>query len=284
MVILPMLLYKTPAAIYLGEYRLYCWLFKMRRLLGLGYRLCLYTGGQAIPGNTVFDPDRDYLHHVTPVYLPECRHIPTHRQTVLPHFINDDFVYDPTKQQELLSQAAGKKTVLSVGLLDRQVKRMHLLIAALAKQPSAVFPVLLGEKTADTPALKAMLKEAFGEQGFIIDTLPHQALGDYYRVADLFVLCSPRESFGLAMAEALYHGVPVLCHDFAEARMIFDKRLHYVDAADETALTKAIHALLFTSQKPASVQEFNFSWEKLGQQYLELFGELMSGEFCVTSW
>ena len=93
---LPTLLRTKPAAIYLGEYQLYCYLYKLRAALGLSYSLVLYTGGQAIPG--LFDPSRDFIHHVTDAYLPQCQHLPAKRQWLLPH--------------RCLSEAANRSPVL----------------------------------------------------------------------------------------------------------------------------------------------------------------------------
>ena len=123
---IPALLRSKPAAIYLGEYQLYCYLFKLRASLKLSCKLVLYTGGQAIPG--LFDAQRDFIHHVTDAYLDECRHISASRQWLLPHFIHKDFVYDAAETARIKNLAAGKKIILSVGLLDNQTKQMQLLI------------------------------------------------------------------------------------------------------------------------------------------------------------
>ena len=104
---LPLLLSQKPATIYLGEYRLYCYLFKIRQLFRLDFSLVLYTGGQAIPG--LFNPALDYVHHVTDVYLAECRHIPEERQFLVPHFIEADFVYDEAVMAMIKKKSSREK-------------------------------------------------------------------------------------------------------------------------------------------------------------------------------
>jgi glycosyltransferase involved in cell wall biosynthesis len=44
----------------------------------------------------------------------------------------------------------------------------------------------------------------------LVGELPHAALSELYLAADLFVLPTLRESYGMAVAEALAHGLPVI--------------------------------------------------------------------------
>jgi 1,2-diacylglycerol 3-alpha-glucosyltransferase len=273
------LIKQNPAVIYLGEYQLYCWLYKIRKLLGLKFSLVLYTGGQALPG--LFDPSKDFVHHVTDFYLHECGHIPGERQFVVPHFFEDDFVYNAAAIQKIKERAAGKKIVLSVGLLDKTVKRMDLLVRSLSPLKDAVFPVLLGDNTNDTGEIRNMLEENFGKEGYIMGKVSHPELGNYYKAADLFVLCSPKESFGLAYIEALFHGLPVIADDFKEARYVMKDQAEFVNMKDEAALTLAINnALLQEScvelrEKRTAFSMSNYSWETVGPAYKNMFRKFL---------
>jgi glycosyltransferase involved in cell wall biosynthesis len=44
----------------------------------------------------------------------------------------------------------------------------------------------------------------------LMGEIPHAELGAFYRSADLFVLPTLRESYGMAVAESLAHGLPVI--------------------------------------------------------------------------
>jgi len=110
----------------------------------------------------------------------------------LPHFIHNDFVYDENEIQRIKKIAGGKKIVLSVGLLDKQTKQMDLLIDAVSKLPEPVLLVLLGEASAETTDLQQLLQQKMGSEGYIMQQVPHAQLGNWYRAADLFVLCSPQ--------------------------------------------------------------------------------------------
>lgn len=271
----PALLRTRPVAVYLGEYRLYCYLYKLRAALKASYSLVLYTGGQAMPG--LFDPQRDYIHHVTDAYRAQCRHIPADRQWLLPHFIHEDFVYDAGVTARIQQQAAGKKIVLSVGLLDHPTKQMHLLIAAAARMPEPILLILLGEESADTGALRQQVQDAGMGDRVLMQQVPHHELGNWYRAADLFVLCSPKESFGLAMVEALYHGLPVICRAFTESSFVLQQEACFDPMESAEALSDAMHRQLQAGLQPEAAERRrafaaqHYTWQALGPQYIDMF-------------
>ncbi|HSC54379.1 MAG TPA: glycosyltransferase [Phnomibacter sp.] len=272
---LPALLSSKPAAIYLGEYQLYCYLYKLRAALRLDYSLVLYTGGQALPG--LFDNHRDFVHHVTNAYIDACKHIPTSRQWLLPHFIHQNFEYDQQAIAGIQKKAAGKKIVLSVGLLDKPTKQMHLLIEAVSKLKELVLLVLLGEESADTGSLKLQMQQQVPQGNYIVQQVPHTQLGNWYRAADLFVLCSPKESFGLAMVEALHHGLPVICRPFTESKFVMQEQANFQNMHNAVELAEAMQAQLQqepTEEQRQQRQKFvasHYTWQSLGQQYINMF-------------
>ena len=274
---IPALLQHRPSLIYLGEYQLYCYLYKLRAALGLHYSLVLYTGGQAIPGHGVFDAAKDRIHHITPRYLPECSHWPANVQVLAPHFVNNDFQYEVAAKEQIREMAKGKKIVLSVGLLDKEVKRMDLLVAALAPLKEEVFPVLLGADSAFTEEIRNQLELNFGRSGFLMQEVLHSQLGDYYAIADLFVSCSPKESFGLALVEALWHGLPVICADFAEARWVLGEHATFVREKEPKHWTMAIQQAIHTTSSTTQQQQRQswakerYSWPAVKEHYSTLF-------------
>ena len=275
------LLRTKPAAIYLGEYQLYCYLYKLRAALGLSYSLVLYTGGQAIPG--LFDPGRDFIHHVTDAYLPQCQHLPANRQWLLPHFMHEDFVYNDASIAAIQQQAEGKKIVLSVGLLDTATKQMDLLIAAVQQLKEPVYLILLGEECADTATLRQQVAAANMNHRVLMQQVPHPQLGNWYKAADVFVLCSPKESFGLAMVEAMYHGLPVICRPFTESKYVLQNQACFNEMHTAEALAAAIRQQLNNSptaaekaQRSSFIQQ-RYSWASLAPQYRQML-ETIAGK------
>jgi glycosyltransferase involved in cell wall biosynthesis len=160
---------------------------------------------------------------------------------------------------------------------------MHLLIECLGRQPNQWFPVLLGEPTADTPAIREILTEYFGENGFIMDKVPHSGLSPYYRSADVFVSCSPRESFGLAMVEALYHGLPVVAHDFFETKWVLGNQAILININNAESLKDAIHisADQQNDQQKDACEKFavsHYSWKALSKSHFSFFKSMVQIE------
>jgi len=276
------LLLQRPAAIYLGEYQLYCYLFKLRSLLGLQWSLCLHTGGQAIPG--LFRPQLDWVHHITNRFWDEAvqRGIPAGRQFLLPHPLADAPMHTGSIPLPL-QQAAGKFIVLSVGSLDETVKGMVTLARALAPFANQVFPVFLGEPSPQTPQLLEVLKGAFGNQ-FYTGQMPHQELPAWYRAAHVVVSCSRMESFGLVLLEALLQETAVMCFRWPGAEWVFGSHACYFVGSGAEAIGREIMDML---EEPASraknperryyVQQ-RFGWQALEPAYLRMFAAIAAHE------
>ncbi len=272
--------FDRPAAVYLGEYSLYCQLFHLRRLLRLKYSLVLYTGGQAIPG--LFDSKRDFVHHITDYYLDACAHLPTNRQALLPHFIYPDFIIKNELFSSIRTMAGGKKIILSVGAIENSSKRMGLLVQSLAKSKCRVFPILLGEPTADYQDIELQLTMHFGKGGYILAKVPKKELGTWYQVADAFVLCSPKESFGLVLLEAMYHGLPVACTRFEEVEFVLQNNATWLDNKKPEAwageLADFFQSLPVQPQANLVAHQYcinRFSWQALKHEYLAMFREVL---------
>lgn len=91
--------------------------------------------------------------------------------------------------------------------LDRR-KGLHELIEAVASLPEAGPPVelLIGGDGSERASLAAQIDATLGDRGRLTGRLP--TLHTLYAAADLFVLPSRFEGFGLVYVEAALHGVP----------------------------------------------------------------------------
>jgi glycosyltransferase involved in cell wall biosynthesis len=278
--LLPYILVKKPKTIYLGEYNLYCYLYKFRQIFGLSYSLVLYTGGQVAPG--LFDSQKDFVHHITDVYYNQLikQGVPPNRQFILPHFIDLNFPINDRLVSMIKNKANGKKIFLSVGQIDKQIKRMHLIPQILTGVSDKVFPVVVGANTSDTEDIVASLKSTFGSDGFIVTQSSRSEIGSYYAAADCFILCSAKESFGLAFVEALFFNLPVICHDFQEAHFVLEGNAHYLnlDEADKASDWVENHFLMLNKSERINGAAFvkeHYTWESLRTGYLSMFNTIL---------
>jgi len=109
---------------------------------------------------------------------------------------------------------AGVPRLLSVGTLVPR-KGHDLLIAALAILQNLPWRLtILGDSERDpstTATLRrAIAKAGLGERIALVGAVSPSELQQHYIAADLFVLASRHEGYGMAYAEAIAHGLPVI--------------------------------------------------------------------------
>lgn len=171
---------------------------------------------------------------------------------------------------------AGEARLLAVGLLAEK-KGMGRLLDALARRAGGNGRPVVLDLVGDGPAA-----EALGRQARALDLedavrfhglLTRAEVARLMAAADLFVLPSLVETFGVALVEALAAGVPVVATDVGVARELVDERSGVlVPAGDVDALAEGIdHALArlgdYDSSSAAATVRSRFSPEAVGQQW-----------------
>lgn len=275
---LPHLVSGRPDVVYFADLNLgnLCW--HWRRLSGQSFALVFYNGGLTSKPFT----RADLVQQLTPVGLDEAtaRGEDASRQVVLPHGVRiaDSLPARATPQERAaLGLPADRPVVLSVGMLDTEIKRMDYLIREVAAMPGPrPFLCLLGAESAQTAAVCALAQRLLGNEHVLIRTVASGAVSDYYRAADVFVLCSLREGFGLAYVEALSHGLSIVAHDFSVTRYLLGNLAALVDLSASGAATRALATALAAAPSDevrAARHESaraRFSWDVLRERYVEM--------------
>ena len=139
--------------------------------------------------------------------------------------------------------------LLSVGALVPR-KGHELLLAALETLRHLPWTLTVVGDAARSPATAADLRErvrSAGLQDRVVFTgaVDPATLAGHYARADLFVLASRHEGFGMAFAEAVAHGLPVLgTRAGAIAEAVPEGAGLLVPPDDPAALARALHGLL----------------------------------------
>jgi glycosyltransferase involved in cell wall biosynthesis len=269
-------------AFYVMEGPMYKFLSRWRGLTGARYKLIHPTGGQLsrMPAS-----DRDYVHHVTPCYVSVAEQcgFPRENQFLIPHFIHVADVAaarTPAEHDRLRSELGipqGMPVILSVGNIDAHVKRMDYVVRECAALRRPVFLLLLGQQDAASRSIRVLATEKLGPQRFAILTVPRRAIYDYYALADVFVLASLREGFGLVFLEALAAGIPVVAHDYEVSRYVLGEQGNLVDLSGPGALTHALERLLAEPQTEAARRsrveyvQRHYEAQALKEKYRQMF-------------
>lgn len=177
--------------------------------------------------------------------------------------------------------------VLFVGRIE-PLKGVDILIQALAvtelDQPLTAIVAGGDAASADIAELRE-LAEAVGvaDRVRFVGTLPRAELPTYYRAADVCVMPSYYESFGLVAVEALACGTPVIATRVGGLQhTVQDGRTGYLLSwRCPEPFAERIEALLenedirrrFGEAAPESVRRF--SWDRVSAQILEVYEDLL---------
>jgi glycosyltransferase involved in cell wall biosynthesis len=113
-----------------------------------------------------------------------------------------------------LGSSDGVVRLLSVGSVI-PVKGYDLLIAALATLTDLPWRLTIaGDRTRNRAAAAQLdadiATHALGDRIAVLGALPHEGVDELFSVSDAFVLASRFEGYGMAIAEAIAHGIPVV--------------------------------------------------------------------------
>ncbi len=113
---------------------------------------------------------------------------------------------------------------------------------------------------------------------------------EYYRRADLFILPSFTENFGLVVAEALACGVPAIATDGTPWKALVEERCGWVCAPSVQGLANALHDAVTTDHKTRRAMgdrgrrmvESRYKWESVCAALLRAYGSVC-GRRVTTS-
>jgi len=280
--LLPYVTFIKIDCIYLGEPILCNLLIKWRKITGQRFRILFFTGGQTIP--RCIDK-HDFIHHVSPLCIERAIElgIPSSHQFLIPHFLNltsEHLVLNDSNKRRLkknLNIPDYAKIILSVGAIDYSVKRMDYIIREVSKIKQPVFLILLGTEEKQTNEVKVLAKTLLGDNNIYINSVPRNQLSQYYNIADVFVLASLMEGFGIVFIEALSHGIPVVAHDYSVSRYVLNTHGNFTDLSIDNSLISAVEAIIGnenTFKEKQLRHRFvydNYSWNSLKSSYLLMF-------------
>jgi phosphatidyl-myo-inositol dimannoside synthase len=189
------------------------------------------------------------------------------RVRVLPNTIGAGFSPGP-KPDYLLDRhkLRGRQVLLTVGRLIAAERgkghdRMLQVLPELLKTHPKLVYLVVGDGDDRKRFEKLAMQAGFSRVVLFAGPVPSEELGDYYRLADVFVMPSTQEGFGIVFLEAAASGLAVIggnsdgtvdaLGDGAIGRM--------VDPVDGTQLAEAIRvALARGGVDPAQVHRFRF--------------------------
>ncbi len=126
------------------------------------------------------------------------------------------FLVEPGTNAAPLAAGSGSAIVHLLTVASVHAGKGHeTLIAALAGVPARDWHLTCAGSLTRDPATVARVRAAIAHHGLgdhidLVGELDAHATGDAYHAADVFVLATRQETYGMAVAEALARGLPVI--------------------------------------------------------------------------
>ncbi len=187
---------------------------------------------------------------------------------VIPLGVGNEFIIrqknDISYLMEKYNIPHDKKIILYVGNLLPH-KNLKALLKAFGLIEGCVL-VLVGKSFKDR-------SEQAAEQSSIIyaGEVSQNELVDLYNLADLFVLPSLYEGFGLPVLESMACGTPVACSNVSSLPEVGGDRAFYFDPKDENNIADTINKAITRDGDKSALREYalRFSWEKTAKETLD---------------
>ena len=179
--------------------------------------------------------------------------------------------------------------VLCCAAIRKIHKRIDYLIrefaAFAAGQPSRqLVLVIAGGREAETDEIVALGQTLLAERVRCLVDLPRAMMPDLYRAADIFVLTSLVETFGIVLVEAMATGLPILCHDSPHFLFVTGPASIRGDFSRPGGLATALVAVSQgdTSRRLAAVArphvERNFSEAIVARQIIDMYQRVATSD------
>jgi glycosyltransferase involved in cell wall biosynthesis len=214
---------------------------------------------------------------------------PADRVKVIPNGVSAAFFAQKGGTHERL---AGPRRILHAGHCG-PYKNVEALLTALPRiRDQLAEPVVLVKTGgAFTPAQERLIADLSIEESIQrLGHIPLAQLPDVYAEADLLVIPSLYEGFGLPALEAMAAGTPVVASDRGALPEVVGEAGILVDPTDVAGLADTVAATLAEPQLMTELSRRGvdraraFSWERTGRETLALYQEVALQEAGRSRW
>ncbi len=260
-------------------------LYHLRRLFGGRYKLLYCNGAPSPPVH--YHHRCDFAQVLTEFQCAEALAFGIERAHLFPvPYGLDSELFHPQRKEvrsavrRQIGVPPNARMILSVAAIKREHKRVDHLLREAAALPQDVWVVVAGARTTETLELER-LAESILPKRWRFATWPHARMAELYGAADVFVLCSLTEAFGLVTVEAMLSELPVIIHSGSVFRWLArETAAKTIDMAREGELTQslrqvmaedALHSTRPELKKTRELAVQRFAWETLLPRYLEMY-------------
>lgn len=223
----------------------------------------------------------DTLIRVNNVDLPRLREYNTHSL-----YIGNGFSpnYKPMSKDSvrwMLKLPKDIKVLFGFGILSKRKGYHHLIVAMkrLREKYSNLFCYIAGVGPEYDNLQKQITNEGLSDCCYLLGFLPDEEIQLWLNAADLFILPSEAESFGIVQIEALACGTPVIAfrNDGSETVLVSDKYGLICDENSANGLERAISSGLEKEWDETEILKYsdNFTWAAITTDILKTYHKVL---------
>ena len=257
-------------------------IFHLKKVWSKAPRLLFSNGGPLSPEHY---KRFDFIQQLTLHYHEEALKagISENKMTLLPYGIDTEFFNPSIKSSFREKHGIPEEAflIISVGAINKSHKRMHWVINEVARVKEKPFLIIIGEADSETPNVKNLGNDRLSKRIKFLK-LGHNEMPNAYRAADLFVLASLIEGFGIVFLEAMASELPIIAHDHPNQRWILGDAGLFVDMEKENELASKIEHLMKNNIEAERIgkqgrkrAENSFSWDVLIPKYVEMYKKVL---------
>jgi len=227
----------------------------------------------------------EYLQHLAPYHMEEAMQNGVNgatKQFTIGNFVDTErFKGEKNNLKKELSIPEDAFVVLSVAAIKKAHKRVDYLINEVNK--TKAYLIIAGARTNETANLVKMGKDKLGKKIIFLTDFPRERMNEVYAIADLFVLCSLFEMFGIVFLEAMASEIPVLGHIHPIFEWVIGPGGECIDMTKEGELAKTIEKYMdenYRKERAIKAREQavkNFSKEVVVEQIVRMYKEVLKG-------
>jgi len=203
----------------------------------------------------------------------------------------DPLELDSQPDEDLKRRYIGKKIILSVGGLEK--RKGHditlMAISEISKEYRDIKCIIIGDGKERQNLFRLVNKLKLNDFVEFTGALLPREVMRYMSIADIFVLPSWLEPFGIVYLEAMAYGVPIIaCKGQGMDGVIIDGEHGFlVEPKDVASVVSALRKLLLDEKLRFAMGEKgkklvleNYTWNKIAKNVINIYQDVIKQTFC----